>query len=137
MVEPNATDLDTEIHRLELKVKAGAEFVMTQPVYDAEVLHRFLKRIAHIDIPILLGLCPLASLKNAQFLNKHVPGMSVPKPIMSRLEQAEKDGRGSTEGVQIAREMLEQVRADVQGVYVMPPFSRHQMALDVLEGYLS
>ena len=136
-VEPNAADLDTEIHRLELKVGAGAEFVMTQPVYDAEVLHRFLKRTAHINIPILLGLCPLAGLKNAQFLDRHVPGMSVPKSIMKRMESAESRGQGQMEGVQIAREMLDQVRSEVQGVYVMPPFSRHQMAIDVLEGYIS
>jgi hypothetical protein len=63
--------------------------------------------------------------------------MSVPEPIMTRLKSAEKQGGGSTEGVLIAREMLEQVRSEIQGVYVMPPFSRHQMALDVLEGYIS
>lgn len=135
-VEPNAADLEVEIHRLEQKVQAGAEFVMTQPVYDAEVLRRFLKRIKHIHIPVLLGLCPLAGIKNAQFLNKHVPGMSVPAPIIKRLEKAESKGLGQTEGVQIAREMLDQVRPNVQGVYVMPPFSRHQMAIDVLKGFI-
>lgn len=135
-VEPAAADLDTEIHRLELKVRAGADFVMTQPVYDADVLGRFLNRVSHIDIPILLGLCPLASLKNAQFLHKHVPGMRVPEHILSRLERAERSGHEQAEGVQIAREMLDKVREKIQGVYVMPPFSRHQMAIDVLDGYL-
>ena len=134
-VEPNAADLDTEIHRLELKVRAGADFVMTQPVYDADVLKRFLGMISHVEIPVLVGLCPLASLKNAQFLNKHVPGMSVPAHILKRLERAERSEQEQAEGVNIAREMLDQVRDKVQGVYVMPPFSRHQMAI-VLQGYL-
>ena len=135
-VEPAALDLDTEIHRLELKVAAGAEFIMTQPVYDPKVLDTFLKRIEHIKLPVMLGLCPLAGLRNALFLNEHVPGMSVPKEVLERMKLAEEKGTGQSEGVAIAREMLASVAASIQGAYIMPPFSRHKMAIEVLDGYL-
>ena len=135
-VEPAAADLDTELHRLDLKVAAGADFIMTQPVYDPRVLERFLKRVEHIELPILLGLCPLASLRNALFLNEHVPGMSVPTDVLHRLKKAEEQGEGQAEGVTIAREMLAEVKSEVQGAYIMPPFSRHRMAIEVLDGYL-
>ena len=134
-VEPNAADLDTEIHRLELKVErcrlrddpTCLRCRCTEALFGNDFTRRN---------PRACRALPVGELENAQFLNKHVPGMSVPAHILKRLERAERSEQEQAEGVNIAREMLDQVRDKVQGVYVMPPFSRHQMAIDVLQGYL-
>ena len=132
-VEPAATDLELELSRLNKKIEAGADFIMTQPVYDPAVLERFMRGLEQLPkIPILLGLCPLASARNAHFLDQNVPGMSVPQPILKRMEEADAKGCGSDEGIKIAREMLSSVRESFNGAYIMPPFSRHRMAIEVL-----
>ncbi len=135
-VEPGAIDYDREIRRLEQKKEAGANLVLTQPVYDPRRFETFLKDVAHIGLPVLVGICPLASLRNARFLNENVPGMQIPDAILSRLEAAEQRGE-MEEGIQIAREALSAVRDRVQGVYVMPPFGRHKAAMAVLKDVIS
>ena len=130
--EPAAMDYDRELRRLELKKAAGAEFIMTQPVYDHAVLERFLADTAHLDLPVLVGLLPLASYRNAEFLHNEVPGMAVPEAIRDRMEKAGSGVSARAEGVRIAQETLEQVKDRVVGAYVMPPFGRFAAALEIL-----
>jgi homocysteine S-methyltransferase len=132
--EPAARDYEREIVRLQQKIDAGAELVMTQPVYDPAVLDRFLRDVAPLGVPVLVGLLPLASYRNAEFLHNEVPGMSVPDETRERMRKAGGGDAGRREGVAIAREMLFAVRDRVAGAYVMPPFGRHEVALEVIEG---
>ncbi|MEE2644732.1 MAG: bifunctional homocysteine S-methyltransferase/methylenetetrahydrofolate reductase [Myxococcota bacterium] len=134
--EPAALDQERELRRLEAKYDAGAELLMTQPVYDPAVIDRFLCDIESMNLPVMLGLCPLASYRNAIFLHTQVPGMHIPKEVLERMERADEQGRGAEEGVRIARETLLAVEGRVQGAYLMPPFGRYQLALDVLEGFI-
>jgi len=131
--EPAAHDYDRELRRLEEKKRAGAEFIMTQPVYDPALLRRFLDDTRPLGLPILAGLCPLASARNAEFLHNEVPGMQVPERIRSRMAAASSPEAGRREGVLIARDMLEEVKDDVAGVYLMPQFGRARTAVEVLQ----
>lgn len=131
--EPAALDYDRELRRLEQKVAHGAEFIMTQPVYDPDVLERFLKDIDHLNIPVLVGLMPLASSRNAEFLHNEVPGMQIPGHIRDRMSDVGKGPNARREGVLIAQEMLLAVRDKVRGAYIMPPFGRYEAAIEVLE----
>lgn len=132
-VNPGAIDLEQELKRFEWKVEAGAEFAITQPVFDVNQLKYFLKRIEHCRIPIVPGIWPLTSYRNAEFLNNEVPGVSVPEPIMERMRKAPDGAAALNEGVRIAQEMLEEVRPYVQGVQVSAPFGKIPHALDVFE----
>jgi homocysteine S-methyltransferase len=134
--EPAALNYEREMQRLRLKVVAGAELIMTQPVYDPGVLHRFLDDVAPLGIPVLVGLLPLASHRNAEFLHNEVPGMQVPESIRERMRKAGSGSSARKEGVNIAREMLAGVRSRVAGAYIMPPLERYELALEVIEGFL-
>lgn len=134
--EPAALNYEREIKRLEEKVMAGAEIVMTQPVYDERVVERFLSDTKHLNIKVLLGVLPIASHRNAEFLHNEVPGMSVPEQVRERMRLAGTGASARAEGVAIAREMLGAFRNKVQGVYVMPPLERFEMAVEVLDGFL-
>ncbi len=132
--EPGALDPVKEIERLQRKRDAGAELVMTQPVYDPAVLDRMLREIEPLGIPVLVGLLPLASYRNAEFLHNEVPGMQIPEHIRQRMRKAGTPEQGRKEGVAVAREMLEAVKDRVAGAYIMPPFGRYELALQVIEG---
>ncbi|HEY6877050.1 MAG TPA: bifunctional homocysteine S-methyltransferase/methylenetetrahydrofolate reductase [Polyangiales bacterium] len=132
--EPGAHDYQREIDRLREKIDAGAELIMTQPVYDPDVLDRMLRDIEPLGVPVLVGLLPLASYRNAEFLHNEVPGMKVPEPIRERMKAAGSGEPGRSEGIAIAREMLSAVKDRVAGAYVMPPFGKHEVALRVIEG---
>jgi homocysteine S-methyltransferase len=135
-VNPGHLDLDYELRRLDWKVKAGAEYAITQPVFDVVVLEQFLERIAHMRLPIIAGIWPLLSYRNAQFMNNEVPGVSVPDEVMERMRIASEKSKehGLREGVTIARETLERVRDQVAGVQVSAPLGRVDLALQVFEG---
>jgi len=135
-VNPGHLDLDYELKRLDWKVKAGAEYAITQPVFDARQLETFLRRIEHMKLPIVTGIWPLLSYRNAQFMNNEVPGVSVPDDVMERMRIASDKGKefGLREGVTIARETLERVRHSVAGVQVSAPLGRVDLALQVFEG---
>ena len=135
--EPSALNYPRELARLRQKKEAGAEFVMTQPVYDPEVLIRFLDDVAPLGLPVLVGLLPLASYRNAEFLHNEVPGMQVPEAVRERMRKAGSGAAGRKEGVAIARAMLEAVRSRVAGAYIMPPLERYELALEVVDGYLA
>lgn len=134
--EPAALNYDRELARLRQKKEAGAEIVMTQPVYDPKVLERFLDDIAPLGLPVLVGLLPLASHRNAEFLHNEVPGMAVPETVRERMRKAGSGPQARKEGVAIAREMLSAVRHRVQGAYIMPPLERYELALEVVDGFL-
>jgi methionine synthase I (cobalamin-dependent) len=132
--EPASMDYQREITRLRRKVEAGAECVMTQPVYDPAVLDRFLADVAPMGVPVLVGILPLASARNAEFLHNEVPGMRIPEEVRERMRKAGTGPAARKEGVAIAREMLLAVRDRVAGAYVMPPLERWEMALEVIDG---
>ncbi len=132
-VNPGAIDLDRELSRFAWKVDAGAEFAVTQPVFDPHQLEAFLKRVEQFRIPIVAGVWPLISLRNAEFLANEVPGVSVPDEILQRMRQAQERGKEAAlaEGVAIAREMFGRVKGMVQGVQVSAPFGKVEVALEV------
>ncbi len=134
--EPAALNYPRELARLRQKKEAGAEIVMTQPVYDPAVLEKFLADIAPLGLPVLVGLLPLASYRNAEFLHNEVPGMQVPESVRERMRKAGTGAQARKEGVTIAREMLAEVRSKVAGAYIMPPLERYELALEVIDGFL-
>jgi methionine synthase I (cobalamin-dependent)/5,10-methylenetetrahydrofolate reductase len=131
--DPSKPDMEKEVRRLEEKVAAGAEYVMTQPVYDPRAVERFLGMIRHLDVPVLVGILPLYSHRNAEFLHNEVPGMTIPEDIRERMRQAGSGERAHAEGVAIAREATLAARESAQGVYVMPPFNKVELAVRVIE----
>jgi 5,10-methylenetetrahydrofolate reductase len=131
--EPAALDYDREIRRLEQKRQNGAEMIMTQPVYDPKVLERFLDDTRHLEMPVLVGLLPLASHRNAEFLHNEVPGMQIPAYIRERMREVDKGPAARAEGVKITQECLMAVADRVVGAYIMPPFGRYRAALEILE----
>jgi homocysteine S-methyltransferase len=131
--EPAASDYERELRRLEQKKDAGADLIMTQPVYDPATLDRFLQDVAPLNLPVMVGLLPLASLKNAEFLHNEVPGMQVPQAIRERMARVQNGPDAQREGVRIAQEALSAVADRVAGAYIMPPFNRVESALSILE----
>ncbi|HUS33133.1 MAG TPA: bifunctional homocysteine S-methyltransferase/methylenetetrahydrofolate reductase [Kofleriaceae bacterium] len=131
--EPAAHDRERELRRLEEKKLAGAELVMTQPVYDPRTLERFLDDAAPLGLPVMVGILPLASHRNAEFLHNEVPGMSIPAEYRERMAKVGGGPAARVEGIKIAQEALGAVKNRVAGAYVMPPFNRVESALTVLE----
>lgn len=135
--EPGAVDIDREMGRLARKVESGADYVMTQPVFDHEVMDRFLLRVrAEVGdaVPVIMGILPLASWRNAEFLHNEVPGMQIPEPIRARMRSAGAGEPARTEGVRIACEAAAAFKERIGGIYIMPPFNRFDTAVAVLEG---
>ena len=129
---PGLTDLDEEIRRFEFKVEAGAEYAVTQPVFDIRLLENFLRRIEHCRIPVVAGIWPLVSVRNAEFMKNELR-VSVPDSILERMARAPSPEAARAEGVAIAREMLIAVRQTVQGAQISAPLGRYSSAVDVLE----
>jgi len=127
---PGALNLDEEVQRFERKVEAGAEFAVTQPVFDLKLLERFLRRIEHLRIPLITGVWPLTSLRNAEFM-LHELRVPVPGEYLERMRRADSADKARQEGVAIAQEMVRRVRPMVQGVQLSAPFGRYEMAIDV------
>jgi len=134
-VNPGAINLDEEIRRFEWKVEAGAEYAITQPVYDTKQLKDFLKRIEHCRIPIVAGIFPLVSIRNAEFMHHEVPGVVVTKEILDRMRKASDKSKEDArdEGIKIARESLTEVADLLQGVQVSAPFGNVKYALQVFD----
>lgn len=130
---PGALDLDKEVKRYIQKVKAGAEYVLTQPVYDVDLLREFLKRTEEYRIPVLVGILPLISARNAEFLHNEVPGMQIPDPVLNLMRKVGSGPEAMDTGIKIAREALAQARDMVDGVYIMPPFGKADLAIRILE----
>jgi len=131
-VNPASEDLDTELERFHKKVEAGAEFTMTQPLYELESLTRFLDRIGTPRIPVLLGLLPLQSHRHAEFLHNEVPGINIPDPARAAMREA--GDKGIDVGVEMCRALLKEARGLVEGVYLMPSFGRYEVVARVADG---
>lgn len=129
---PGLPNLDEEIKRFEYKVEAGAEYVVTQPVFDLSLLENFLRRIEHCRIPVVAGIWPLVSARNAEFMKNELR-VSVPDEILNRMTRAATPQAAREEGVAIARDMLTAVRERVQGAQISAPQGRYTSAVDVLE----
>jgi len=134
-VNPGAINIDYELSRFRWKVEAGAEFAITQPVFDVNLLEKFLQRIESYRLPIIAGIWPLASLRNAEFMHNEVPGARVPDEIMERMRRAQEVSpeRAREEGVAIAQEITVRIKDMVQGIQISPPSGRYDLALKVLE----
>ena len=130
---PGIGNIDEEIRRFEYKVEAGADYAVTQPVFDIALLETFIRRIEHCRIPVLAGIWPLVSVRNAEFMKNELR-VSVPDSIVDRMSRAPGADAARAEGVLIAREMLQQVRGLVQGAQVAAPLGRYSSAIDVLDG---
>ncbi|HEY3288452.1 MAG TPA: bifunctional homocysteine S-methyltransferase/methylenetetrahydrofolate reductase [Gemmatimonadaceae bacterium] len=132
-VNPVAIDVEHELKRFAWKVEAGAEFAVTQPVFDTEQLESFVRRIEEHHLPVVAGIWPLVSVRNAEFLANEVPGVTVPSAVIERMGRANEKSKDHAvaEGIAIAREMLDRVRPVVQGVQVSAPFGKVELALDV------
>ena len=129
---PGLTDMDEEIRRFEYKVDAGAEYAVTQPVFDLRLLENFIRRIEHCRIPVVAGIWPLVSVRNAEFMKNELR-VSVPDAILERMARAQNPEAARAEGVAIAREMLIAARQMVQGAQISAPQGRYSSAVDVLE----
>ncbi|HZU24620.1 MAG TPA: bifunctional homocysteine S-methyltransferase/methylenetetrahydrofolate reductase [Bryobacteraceae bacterium] len=129
---PGALNMDEEIRRFEWKVQAGAEYVVTQPVFDLRLLEQFLRRIEHLRIPVICGIWPLTSFRNAEFMVNELR-VPVPDEYMERMRRVENADAARQEGVAIAQEMVRHARPLVAGVQLSAPFGRYSMALDVAE----
>jgi len=129
---PGLTDLEEEIRRFEYKVEAGAEYAVTQPVFDIGLLETFLGRIEHCRVPVVAGIWPLVSVRNAEFMKNELR-VSVPDSILQRMAAAQNPEAARAEGVAIAREMLTSIRQMVQGAQISAPQGRYSLAVDVLE----
>jgi methionine synthase I (cobalamin-dependent)/5,10-methylenetetrahydrofolate reductase len=132
---PGVPDIENELRRFKYKVEAGAEYAITQPVFDLRLLEIFLERIREFHIPVIAGIWPLTSLRNAEFMKNDLR-VSMPEEIMLRMAQAESPEAARREGVLIAQEMLEAVRPLVQGVQVSAPFGRYAVAAEVIASVL-
>jgi len=128
---PNGVNIAGQLHKLRKKIAAGARFVQTQPVYDLEVLRRLLEATAGLDVPILLGILPLVSERNAEFLHNEVPGIVLPQSVRERM-RGKSAVAGVREGMAIAGEIIAEARGRVSGFYLMPPFGRVELALELL-----
>jgi len=133
-----AVDQDREAGRLKWKVDAGIDFVITQPVFDAERLHTFLERVPDVSVPFVASLRPLTSLRQAEFLHNEVPGVHIPEEIMNRMSEAEQDGEEAAraEGVNIALEVFESIRDSIAGAHVHVPDGNLDGALEILSGVI-
>jgi len=135
-LNPCAPNLDEQFRRFEYKVEAGADFALTQPVFDVERLAKFLRRIEAAGlrrIPVVASILPLTSFRNAEFLNNEVPGVSIPASIVERMRRADTGDKARAEGVKIAQEILREVRSLVQGAQIAAPFGRYALAMEVAE----
>ena len=124
---PHVRKLEAAVKRLEKKIKAGADFVMTQPVYDPDGVIRVHEATKSLDIPVFIGVMPLTGYRNALFLHNEVPGIKIPESVLKRMEKTTDKESGKREGVQVAKELLEVAMEKFEGIYLITPFSNWQM----------
>ncbi len=131
--DPSAVDFEREVRRMREKAAAGADYITTQPVFDPQALFRFMDAIADLNLPVIAGIWPLVSLRNAIFMRNEVPGVVVPDEVMRRMSEPETGEGQLAVGLQIARETLAAIRDRIAGVQISAPLGRVQAAFDVLE----
>jgi len=133
-VNPTAENFDEELTRFRNKIEAGAEFAMTQPLYELDTLVRFLDAVGKPRIPVLLGLLPLQSHRHAEFLHNEVPGIFIPEPARKAMQEG--GDRGIEIGIEMCRKLLLEARNLVEGAYLMPSFGRYEVVARVAEAVL-
>jgi len=130
-LDPNSVNNENELHRLQLKKEAGAEYIITQPVFDVDSLERFLEKADLGNLSLIAGIWPLVSLRNAEFMKNEVPGVYVPEEVISRISTYETKEDQLKAGIEIAQEMVNRVAGFVQGIQVSAPFGRYHLAVEV------
>ena len=133
-VNPAASNLDEELRRFDYKVEAGAEFVLTRPIFDVSNFERVLKRIESARLPVVAGIFPFDSVRNAEFMANEVPGVRVPESLMDRMRRADGQDAAAAEGIVIAREIAQRLRRIVQGIQVSTASGNIDAALAVVDG---
>ncbi len=133
-LNPTAEDLELELSRFRQKLEAGADFVMTQPVYDAELFKRVLDQTAPIDVPVIMGILPLQSFRHALFLHNELPGVKLTDAVLERMDRA--GAEGIPEGIQIAEEMIATCGDATAGLYIVPSFGRYEAAAQLVSNLL-
>jgi homocysteine S-methyltransferase len=128
---PNSPRMEVQVARLEKKIANGARFAQTQPLYDTARLDEMLSLTASLGIPVLPGILPLVSERNCEYLHNEVPGIVIPDDIRERMRGKEKEA-GMREGLAIAREFITLTRERVGGFYLIPPFGRYEIAVDLV-----
>jgi len=131
---PGAPNLDEEFRRFAFKVEAGAEFVVTRPVFDVAAFEPVLRRLQEARLPIVAGVLPFDSARNAEFIANEVPGVRVPEALLDRMRRADGPEQAGAEGIRIAGEIARELRHAVQGVQVSTPSGSMDAALAVLDG---
>jgi homocysteine S-methyltransferase len=129
---PNARNLDSQVNRLERKVAAGAQYAMTQPVFDVRLIEETKRRTAHLNIPIFMGVWPLLSGRQAEFLHNEVPGIVVPDPVRAQMAGAE-GAEGRARGVQLAKEIAAAALQHYDGLYLITPFLQYETTVELAE----
>ncbi len=127
---PASSDFDNEIKRLQAKIDAGGQYIMTQPLYEIDILKRFMDALKP-DIPVMLGILPLVNFKHAQYLHFEVPGIDIPVPIRQAMEKAGE--KSALVGREVAQEYIEQARNLVSGIYLMPSFGRFETCIEIIK----
>jgi len=130
-VDPNSVNSENELHRLQLKKEAGAEYIITQPVFDVDSLDKFLEKADLGSLSLIAGIWPLVSLRNAEFMKNEVPGVYVPDELISRIAKYETKDDQLKAGIEIAQGMIDRVAGFVQGIQVSAPFGRYNLAVEV------
>ncbi len=128
---PNTPKMEVQVSRLEKKIAAGARFIQTQPLYDAERALEMTRQTEHLGIPLLMGIMPLVGERNCEYLHNEVPGISIPDAVRARMKGKEKE-EGSSEGLAIARELIDAVRGRIRGFYIIAPFGRPSPAAELV-----
>lgn len=133
---PGAINIDEELKRLFWKIDAGAEYIVTQPVFDIAVFEKFVRKTEHYKVPVIAGIWPLVSLRNAEFMNNEIPGINVPDSILKRMKKYEDDKEKSrAEGIEIARETFHEIKSMIKGLQISMPFGRVQTVFDILADF--
>jgi len=127
---PTAEDISLELDRVHQKLEAGADLLMTQPIYSADVLRSFLDRLGPIRVPILVGIMPLQSFRHAEFIHNELAGVVVPEAVRERMRRAGENG--IAEGLALSRELLAEIRGLCNGVYLMPSFGRYEVVTELV-----
>jgi homocysteine S-methyltransferase len=129
---PNALNLDSQVKKLESKLAAGAQYVMTQPVFDAELARKTVARLKPLGVPVFLGVMPLLSSRNAEFLHNEVPGIKIAESLREKLRHCADDAAATGLGLEVAREIREIALEAFRGVYLITPFLRYDVSVNLL-----
>jgi homocysteine S-methyltransferase len=129
---PNALNFDSQVKKLESKIAAGAQYVMTQPVFDLELARRTVARLKPLGVPVFLGVMPLMSSRNAEFLHNEVPGIKIAEPLRERLRHCTDDAAAIKIGLEVAREVRDLALEGFNGVYLITPFLRYEVSVELL-----